>query len=53
MADVNPTISIITNVNGLNNSIKRQKLLQVFKQKHNPTISYHKRHILDIKIQTD
>ena len=38
MAGVNPTISIILNVNRLNNAIKRQRLSDcIFK---NPTIYY-------------
>lgn len=42
MADIKSTMSIITlNVNGLNNLIKRQKLLDGM-EKQGPTICYRK-----------
>lgn len=43
MADIHPILStVILNVNGLNNPIKRQKFLDRVKKKHthNPTICH-------------
>lgn len=53
MADINPTISIITvNVNRLNNSIKRKKLSDRIKENKIQTHAVYERHTLDSKIQT-
>lgn len=55
MADVNPTLSVITlNVNGLNTPIKRHRLLKLIK-KHDPTFTRHnldsKKHIKSKKMK--
>ena len=50
MAEVNPTISIITlNVNGLNSTIKRQKLSDTIKVGYNHMLSIEDR--LESKMQ--
>lgn len=51
MAGPNPTIPIIIlNANGLNFSIKHQRLLKLYKGKTQPYVIY-KRHTSDLKVK--
>ena len=50
MADINPTLSVITlNINGLNTPIKRQKLEEWIKKHY--LYAVYVRHSLDSKIE--